>query len=271
MKKVLFLLTACAGLLGSNLSAQAPTLPACPAGAQWTSNGSGAPAMTVAIVGSTTGVPLVASAAVTSNFNGYGVSCALASTGNNSNGIVTVTTTGGSTTGTVTPSYDIYQASTVSGAALASNGTGTFASLLGTNNGAGTAGGTQYIGVYTDANGCKDTTAVVSVIAPYDLLAGTCMTADLCQINAAQVQVAAAGGVANGSSNGGLYSGAANYGLTWSAFSAISPMTVGTAAAGTGPSSITAASGAGTALVTGLSGNVTYKFVVTDANGCTVQ
>ena len=89
MKKILFFALFLGGIFFSlNVQAQ---LAACPPG--FTSNGS---SMNVTISGSSTGLPFSVTAVANTPYNGFGVSCALASTGNNSNGSVTATIVGGS-------------------------------------------------------------------------------------------------------------------------------------------------------------------------------
>lgn len=255
MKKVLFLLTSIIGLLGS---AQAQ-LASCPPG--FTSGGG----MTVAIVGSSTGVPFSLVALAATPYNGFGVSCNLASTNNGSNtnvnGNATVTLTGG------TPGSGYSYTLTGGNGPFTATTTATsnqFTGLL------GTTAGTAYTATATDANGCvaavlTTNANVTSVTAPTSLLAGTCMTADLCQTNNAQVQVSAAGGV----------SSVSGYDVAWSVSTTtlVSPVVPATGLSGGNPSpalnAITSSGGA--VLITGLSGNTSYHFVVTDDNGCVVQ
>lgn len=213
--------------------------------------------MSVSILGSSTGVPLSISNAVTSNYNGFGVSCNLATTGPNNNGQVTATVTGGSANFT----YSLYQATTVGGTAQATSSATTstthqFNALLGSN------AGTDYIVSVTDGNGCTaNAPASVSMTAPTSLVAGTCKLADdLCQLNAGSVQVQALGGVSPAA-------------VTWTA-SAVAPFTgtPGGSPAGTpGQSISTVGPTPGSVTYTGMSGNSNYNFVVTDANGCVVQ
>ncbi|MBK9338508.1 MAG: SprB repeat-containing protein [Lewinellaceae bacterium] len=159
------------------------------------------------------------SASVTSNYNGAHVSCA-AGQGTSNNGEITVAATGG------TPGY-MYSKDNGMNYQMS----GVFSAL--------TAG--AYTMVVQDANGCT-TSQVVNVVAPTAITAATCTNAnDLCQLNAGEVRVEAAGGT-----------GA----LTASWTSACMP------SAG-GPLAIPA-------IFTGLKGNCTYNFVVTDANGCQV-
>lgn len=241
MKKILFFALFLGGIFFSlNVQAQ---LAACPPG--FTSNGS---SMNVTISGSSTGLPFSVTAVANTPYNGFGVSCALASTGNNSNGSVTATIVGGSSPFT----YNLTGTSTASNTGVAGT-TNTFSTLLGTNTGSPV--GSPYSVNVVDANNCTAAlSGPVRVTAPANLVAGTCMTADLCQTNSAQVQVSAAGGVAG-------------YGVTWTAV-ANAPF-VGTP--GGTPASQTIASSGGAALFTGMTGNSTYHFVVTDTNNCIVQ
>ena len=222
--------------------------------------------MSVHIQGPTTGTPLSATVAVTSNFNGFGVSCALASTGNNSNGTVLVTVTGGSANYT----YDLFTGSTAgttgSGAQTANiaTTTKTFSGLLGTNAGSGSA----YTAKVTDNNGCVAVIAAptVNITAPADLTASlSTMVSDLCQTNSGSITVNITGGVKTGSLGAG-----AGYDITWTAPSGSFTNGFAGPAAGS-PAGTALANTSGTQVYTGLSGNATYNFVVTDDNGCIVQ
>jgi hypothetical protein len=220
--------------------------------------------MSVAIAGPTTGTALSATVAVTSNFNGYGVSCALSSTGNNSNGTVLVSVTGGSANYT----YDLFTGSTAGATgggtqtANISAVTKTFSGLLGTNAGSGSA----YTAKVTDNNGCVAVIAAptVNVTAPADLTASlSAMVTDLCQTNSGSITVNIAGGVKTGSLGAG-----AGYDITWTAGTYVN----GFPGPGAGsPAGTALANTSGTQVYTGLSGNTTYTFVVTDDNGCVVQ
>lgn len=233
MKKVFFFLALATGLASANAQ------------------------LSVTITGSTTGVPLSATAAVTSNFNGYGVSCALAATGPNSNGTVLVTVTGGSANYT----YDLFIGTTAGTTGAGNAGTAgtttiagtthTFGGLLGTNG-----AGSSYTTKVTDVNGCVAaiTTPTVVVTAPANLTASISQTAtDLCQLNNGTATVTVGGGVAN-------------YTFATVSSTANAPFT-GTPAT---PVIATATNAGPTNVATGLSGNSTYVFSITDANGCTL-
>lgn len=231
MKKVFFFLVLATGLVSVNAQ------------------------MSVTISGSTTGVPLSATAAVSSNFNGFGVSCALFATGPNANGTVLVNVTGGSANYT----YDLFTGNSagLTGAGNAgtagtinkSGTTHTFGGLLGTNG-----GGTNYTAKVTDVNGCVATiaTPTVNVTAPANLTASVSQTlGDLCQVNGGSATVTISGGVAN-------------YTFATVSSAAVAPFT-GTPAT---PVIATPTSSALTNTATGLSGNSAYTFSITDANGC---
>lgn len=256
MKRILFFALFLGGVFFSlNVQGQ---LAACPPG--FTSNSG----MSATIVGSSTGLPFSITAVANTPYNGFGVSCALASTGTNMNGSVTATITGGSSPFT----YNLTGGSAQSNTGVAGT-TNTFSGLFGANT--NSAANTYSVNA-VDLNGCTAAmSGNVNVTAPPDLIAGTCMTADLCQTNNAQVQVSAAGGAIGGATPG--------YNVAWSSV-ANSPFAGppaaglgGPTAPGTNPSPYVnaIATSGGAILVTGLSGNSTYSFVVTDDNGCIVQ
>ena len=211
--------------------------------------------LSVTITGSTTGVPLSATAAVSSNFNGFGVSCAVLATGPNANGTVLVTVTGGSANFT----YDLFTGTTAGATGAGAAGTAgtinktatthTFGGLLGTNG-----GGSSYTAKVTDVNGCVATIATPTVVvtAPANLTASIAQTlGDLCQVNGGSATVTIAGGVAN-------YTFATVSATANTPFSGPAATPVIATATNAGPTNV----------ATGLSGNSTYVFSITDANGC---
>jgi large repetitive protein len=106
--------------------------------------------------------------------------------------------------------------------------------------------------VIKDANDCQ-TTGIATVSAPTPITAGTCSAEnDLCQLNAGQIKIEAAGGT-----------GTLN--VTWTA-TPIAPFT-GTPT-GMPSGSAQPIPATGFIIYSGLSGNSTYNFVLTDANGC---
>lgn len=232
--------------------------------------------MSVTIEGSTTGTPLTATAAVSSNFNGYGVSCAIPATGLNTNGTVLVSVTGGSANYT----YDLFtgtSAGTIgtgnagtTGTATVAGLTNSFPGLLGTNG-----GGTSYTTQVRDNKGCMANfgtlaspvlSATVVVTAPADLTASlSTMVDDKCQLNAGSITVNVVGGVVNTVTPGATTSNGvgAGYDITWTAS--------GTGPGAGSPAGTALANTTGTQVYSGLSGNSTYTFVVTDDNGCIVQ
>jgi hypothetical protein len=208
--------------------------------------------LSVTITGSTTGVPLSASAVAATPYNGFGVSCNLAATNNgtstNTNGSITGTVTGGSTTFT----YDLYAGATATGTAAQTNSavsgtTSSFSGLLGSN------AGTPYTLKVTDINGCTATATTVTVTAPTTLTASISQTlTDLCQVNGGSATVTPLGGVPT-------------YTFAYVSSAAISPFS-GTPATPVIATPTVAA--AGTSTATGLTGNASYVFSITDANGC---
>ena len=202
----------------------------------------------VAIGGSSSGIALSATAAVTSNYNGAQISCALATQGNNSNGIITVTPLNG------TSPYD---------SKISSDNGATYSTYALNAPYTGLPAGT-YIFMVRDANGCEVTTAPVTITAPPAIVAGTCnVDADQCQLNQGELDVAASGGT-----------GVLN--ITWSS-SCTAPSGPGQGSpAGSAPGAPVPNTGTfpntgGTVHYTGLTGNCNYSFVVTDANGCIAQ
>lgn len=228
--------------------------------------------MSVHIAGPSTGTAFSATVVRNSNsspsgFNGYGVSCADAGTGNNSNGAILVTATGGSANYT----YELYTGAAISGSpsstATASATTNNFTGLLGK-----IGAGQSYTAKVTDANGCIAVIAspTVAITAADSLKANlsAALPADLtdfCQTDAGKITVNITGGVKTGSLGAG-----AGYDITWTA--PVGSFTNGfTGPAGGTPTGAALANTSGTQLYSGLSGNVTYIFVVTDDNGCVVQ
>jgi hypothetical protein len=192
--------------------------------------------LSVTVAGSTTGVPLSASAAVTSNYNGSQVSCAVGQ-GTSNDGVITVTASGGTQIAGPNP----YLYSLNAGPDQTSN---VFSGL--------TAAGSPYVVTVKDANNCTKMTASVTITAPPAIQAGTCnLVDDECQVDAGSITVDATGGT-----------GALN--VTWTAV-ANAPFTgtPGGSPAGNVPTLVPAN-------YTGLSGNSTYSFTVTDANGCQI-
>jgi large repetitive protein len=158
------------------------------------------------------------------------VSCVVGQ-GTSNNGTITVAASGG--TGALQFSID---------AGVTFQNNGSFSGL--------TAG--AYNIVVKDANACQ-TSGSTTVSAPTPITAGTCSaTNDLCQLNAGQIKIEAAGGT-----------GTLN--VTWTA-SPIAPFT-GTPT-GMPSGSAQPIPAAGFIIYSGLSGNSTYNFVLTDANGC---
>ncbi len=257
MRKVLFFALFLGGVFFSlNVQAQ---LAACPSGPGWVAN----TGMSATISGSSTGLPFSITAVANNNaYNGFGVSCALASTGTNMNGSVTASITGGSSPFT----YNLTGAASQSNTGVAGT-TNTFSGLFGANT---NSAANAYSVNAVDVNGCTAAmSGNVNVTAPPDLIAGTCMTADLCQTNSAQVQVSAAGGVSSVSGYDVAWSSVANSPFAGPPAAGLG----GPSAPGTNPSPYlnAIATSGGAILVTGLSGNSTYSFVVTDDNGCIVQ
>ena len=105
-------------------------------------------------------------------------------------------------------------------------------------------------GTYTvttiDANGCEST-CDITIDEPTQLIAGTCVVQDECQLNAGEIQVCAEEGVGP-------------YIVTWE-----SP-TGGTL----NETTLTINASGECVTFTGAQGGETYEFLVTDANGCRV-
>lgn len=208
--------------------------------------------LSVTIAGSTTGAALnnpvaTPAAPAAAPYNGFGVSCNNTLFGNvNDNGSISATVAGGA----ASHSYELYAGSTATGSPLATNATGTFSGLVGSN------AGTAYTVKITDV-GCPPVTAApVNVTAPPTLSATIQQTlADNCQVNGGSATVTITGGVADYTFE---YVSAANNG-TFTGTPAIPVIATATPASST------------TNTATGLSGNSTYAFKVTDANGCKVQ
>jgi hypothetical protein len=189
--------------------------------------------MSVIITGSSSGAPLAATIAATSDFNGFDVSCAsgTGAAGNiNNNGVVTITGINGAATHTYA----------LSGG---TQGSGSSSNIF-----TGLTAGT-YTGTVTDA-GCPAINLSITVTAPSALTAALTKVDDLCQSNSGSVLVAPSGGVGSG-----------GYDITWTSAGAGSP-------AGTPATHI---ANAASQSYTGLSGNATYVFSIVDINGCTAQ
>jgi len=105
-------------------------------------------------------------------------------------------------------------------------------------------------GTYTvttiDANGCEST-CPITIDEPTQLVAGTCVVQDECQLNEGEIQVCAE-------------EGTGPYIVTWTS------STGGTLTETT----LTIANSGDCVTFTGAQGGETYEFVVTDANGCQV-
>ncbi len=103
-------------------------------------------------------------------------------------------------------------------------------------------------GVHTvtviDANGCESE-CMYELLEPEPLNAGTCVVADLCQLNEGEIEVAAEGGVAP-------------YVVTW----------ISTTGGTLNETQLTITTDGGSVIFTGAEGGETYVFTVTDANGC---
>ena len=107
-------------------------------------------------------------------------------------------------------------------------------------------GAGTYTVTTTDANGCEST-CDITIDEPTQLVAGTCVVQDECQLNAGEIQVCAEEGVGP-------------YIVTWTS--------------GTGgtlnETTLTINASGECVTFTGAQGGETYEFVVTDANGCQV-
>ena len=156
------------------------------------------------------------------------ISCA-SGQGTNNNGEITVTATGG------TAPYMF-----TNGGPLQNNGV--FAGLT----------ANTYTIVVTDFNNCS-TSTMVSISEPAPIVAFTCQTDDLCQLNQGSVTVEATGGT------GALT-------VSWTAVANIPPLPIGTIPGGSPAGDVETP--IANATYTGLTGNCVYTFTVTDANGC---
>ncbi|MBC7885412.1 MAG: SprB repeat-containing protein, partial [Saprospiraceae bacterium] len=160
------------------------------------------------------------------------VSCTVGQ-GTSNNGTITITASGGS--GALQYSID--------------NGVSFFATNVFTALTAGT-----YQIVVMDANNCQTTDTEI-VTSPPAIVAGTCeQSNDGCQVNVGEIKVSASGGT-----------GTLN--VTWSG-TPVAPF--GGPVTGTPPGTAQAIPVEGFIIYSGLSGNTTYKFKVTDGNGCMI-
>jgi SprB repeat len=170
-----------------------------------------------------------------SNYNGFGVHCAVGQ-GTSNDGTIAITATGG------TGAYNY----TVSGGAT--NTTGSFTGLT----------ANTYTVTAVDGNACSATSSNIAVSAPIAITASTCKADDPCQLGAGQITVSAAGGAASGAAG---FTGVGGYTVN---------MTTSNGGTGAPSSKSIATSGTSSAPFTGLSGGGIYNFVVIDANGCQI-